>query len=108
MIVRPPRSTLFPYTTLFRSPGAGSPRARARGRLDPLARRFGRRALALAAQAPQRDVERRRHRLGGELELPARHGGEERLRGVGGELAPGLLAHDVQRELDRKSAVWGK
>src|SRR3712207_8027829 len=69
MIVRPPRSTLFPYTTLFRSPGAGSPRARARGRLDPLARRFGRRALALAAQAPQRDVERRRHRLGGELEL---------------------------------------
>src|SRR2546427_6072152 len=24
MIRRPPRSTLFPYTTLFRSPGAGS------------------------------------------------------------------------------------
>src|SRR3712207_8712181 len=30
MIRRPPRSTLFPYTTLFRSPGTGSPRARAR------------------------------------------------------------------------------
>src|SRR3989442_9061056 len=25
MIRRPPRSTLFPYTTLFRSPPAGSP-----------------------------------------------------------------------------------
>src|SRR3712207_8722547 len=30
MIRRPPRSTLFPYTTLFRSPGAG--RARRDGR----------------------------------------------------------------------------
>src|SRR4051812_49893504 len=27
MIRRPPRSTLFPYTTLFRSPGAQSPEA---------------------------------------------------------------------------------
>src|SRR3712207_7866997 len=26
MIRRPPRSTLFPYTTLFRSPGAGGAR----------------------------------------------------------------------------------
>src|SRR3712207_7691772 len=26
MIRRPPRSTLFPYTTLFRSPAAGDPR----------------------------------------------------------------------------------
>src|SRR5256885_10578319 len=26
MIRRPPRSTLFPYTTLFRSPGAGATR----------------------------------------------------------------------------------
>src|SRR6266542_4947590 len=26
MIRRPPRSTLFPYTTLFRSPGSGSHR----------------------------------------------------------------------------------
>src|SRR6266852_7604250 len=35
MIRRPPRSTLFPYTTLFRSPGGGDcwrerPRARSR------------------------------------------------------------------------------
>src|SRR4051812_50004232 len=32
MIRRPPRSTLFPYTTLFRSPGAH--RGRGRGRID--------------------------------------------------------------------------
>src|SRR5258707_5822856 len=39
MIRRPPRSTLFPYTTLFRSrgrppscPAAGTPRIRCRGR----------------------------------------------------------------------------
>src|SRR2546422_6023162 len=38
MIRRPPRSTLFPYTTLFRSLGAGTvPRAGAvRGRAVPL------------------------------------------------------------------------
>src|SRR4051794_41477136 len=28
MIRRPPRSTLFPYTTLFRSPASGRPRSR--------------------------------------------------------------------------------
>src|SRR6266571_7054604 len=31
MIRRPPRSTLFPYTTLFRSPGAPLPRGAAGG-----------------------------------------------------------------------------
>src|SRR2546426_5434737 len=45
MIRRPPRSTLFPYTTLFRSPpasgggdvqsGKDSPRGRTRGRACP-------------------------------------------------------------------------
>src|SRR5690242_21786953 len=51
MIRRPPRSTLFPYTTLFRSrPGAGGPavpdRARGPGRHH---RRFG---LLLAYRRP--------------------------------------------------------
>src|SRR2546426_8784637 len=32
MIRRPPRSTLFPYTTLFRSLAGGSPRGRLPGR----------------------------------------------------------------------------
>src|SRR2546422_6537862 len=52
MIRRPPRSTLFPYTTLFRSPGRrapwalGVPRADVRSRLlgrrgDPALRRRG-------------------------------------------------------------------
>src|SRR5256885_11720263 len=36
MIRRPPRSTLFPYTTLFRSPGNGTrPGGRCRLRLAP-------------------------------------------------------------------------
>src|SRR3712207_7796620 len=33
MIRRPPRSTLFPYTTLFRSPGEGPPGLAEGGRL---------------------------------------------------------------------------
>src|SRR5688572_32629070 len=35
MIRRPPRSTLFPYTTLFRSHGAGGRRGAGRGSLAP-------------------------------------------------------------------------
>src|SRR5690242_21225846 len=34
MIRRPPRSTLFPYTTLFRSRAGGEPAARDEGRDD--------------------------------------------------------------------------
>src|SRR3712207_7746919 len=41
MIRRPPRSTLFPYTTLFRSPGPVRARALP-GRLGPAARGGGR------------------------------------------------------------------
>src|SRR5256885_8219813 len=49
MIRRPPRSTLFPYTTLFRSGRAGAPldggrTARARRQLRPPARRRAREA----------------------------------------------------------------
>src|SRR2546425_6137660 len=49
MIRRPPRSTLFPYTTLFRSlsPGAGRPRARRAHRRPP------RPARALGAARPE-------------------------------------------------------
>src|SRR5687767_15490804 len=35
MISPPPSSTLFPYTTLFRSPGARHARLRARGSAQP-------------------------------------------------------------------------
>src|SRR5437867_10789356 len=41
MIRRPPRSTLFPYTTLFRSQGPG-PDAREAGALPRVRRRGGR------------------------------------------------------------------
>src|SRR2546427_2295424 len=48
MIRRPPRSTLFPYTTLFRSPrGPAERRARGRGRPLPRRARRGLRASAL-------------------------------------------------------------
>src|SRR3712207_8426940 len=46
MIRRPPRSTLFPYTTLFRSPVGLRFGARARG---------GRRAVTPRAQRPRAD-----------------------------------------------------
>src|SRR5438552_9897574 len=39
MIRRPPRSTLFPYTTLFRSPGRHIARARSRRRIRTIAAR---------------------------------------------------------------------
>src|SRR5256885_7966294 len=39
MIRRPPRSTLFPYTTLFRSPRAQARRNRRSGQPDALLRR---------------------------------------------------------------------
>src|SRR5256885_6802211 len=59
MIRRPPRSTLFPYTTLFRSRG---PRVRAAtlaaGYRLLLRRGAGARAAPLSARAPPR----RRHR----------------------------------------------
>src|SRR2546425_4018162 len=38
MIRRPPRSTLFPYTTLFRSRSSSAPEPRPRSRLDGAAR----------------------------------------------------------------------
>src|SRR3712207_8019111 len=54
MIRRPPRSTLFPYTTLFRSPGAHAhgPRVRATPP-GPGAGQGGRRDLALAVLADE-------------------------------------------------------
>src|SRR5688572_31426430 len=46
MIRRPPRSTLFPYTTLFRSVGHGELDRRAFGDLAPLGGDVDRRVLA--------------------------------------------------------------
>src|SRR3712207_7745513 len=68
MIRRPPRSTLFPYTTLFRSNGKSADRAHARGESpEPLlasahvARRRRRRVLQQPrAAAPLRRAAARR------------------------------------------------
>src|SRR6266540_6388799 len=64
MIRRPPRSTLFPYTTLFRSRPRAAP---ARPVAGPLAR--PRPGAHLLAQGPPRG---RRGRQAGRLRLPAR------------------------------------
>src|SRR2546422_4864018 len=51
MIRRPPRSTLFPYTTLFRSPNYSGPVAPANGSTGPFSvRSLG--ALAMSTAAP--------------------------------------------------------
>src|SRR2546422_4702643 len=59
MIRRPPRSTLFPYTTLFRSPGEG---LAARGAPEFEALRQALRELATALEAA-RDKELEAERL---------------------------------------------
>src|SRR2546421_1351502 len=65
MIRRPPRSTLFPYTTLFRSPLAAAAgldhRARGRGRA-------ARRLLGVRAPAPRRSQARRSEEHTSELQ----------------------------------------
>src|SRR3712207_7546671 len=53
MIRRPPRSTLFPYTTLFRSRGV---RGRAARRQPVLVRRRQRRREPIDQEGRQRDV----------------------------------------------------
>src|SRR5438128_6602205 len=59
MIRRPPRSTLFPYTTLFRSHRRG-PR---RSRVDVLAVDRGRRSGVLGRGARGRRIDRKSTRL---------------------------------------------
>src|SRR5258707_11831444 len=63
MIRRPPRSTLFPYTTLFRSLFAAGIAARTRGRVLCVTRKdLFASALALAGLAPD-PVDRKSTRL---------------------------------------------
>src|SRR2546430_13027600 len=58
MIRRPPRSTLFPYTTLFRSHGPqGQPRRDSGGRLRPRENRTGNRGCGNADGATARSEE---------------------------------------------------
>src|SRR2546426_6263528 len=73
MIRRPPRSTLFPYTTLFRSLRGGPPpreRTRARGMAEGRAARARRSAPRDRAAAPHHG----RVTGGGALALPGTRG----------------------------------
>src|SRR5688572_31175823 len=79
MIRRPPRSTLFPYTTLFRSGRAQTPWGRRLGRLSGLC-------------CGSRDVR--------SLE-PGREAAQAVLRRFAGE--GGVRTRDCDREGDRKS-----
>src|SRR3712207_8056418 len=65
MIRRPPRSTLFPYTTLFRSRAGRGPR-RGRGDLLPVHRAVG--APALPGRGAGAGGDRRVGRRGGRLD----------------------------------------
>src|SRR2546422_4971795 len=63
MIRRPPRSTLFPYTTLFRSRGLdprGDPHRRGGWRRRPDRPREGGRARKLGEDGPRAPADRRR------------------------------------------------
>src|SRR3712207_7422255 len=62
MIRRPPRSTLFPYTTLFRSPRPGGRGRRADRCREGLLRRHGPQGLRVRRDAPGRGSRLRRHR----------------------------------------------
>src|SRR2546427_6727457 len=62
MIRRPPRSTLFPYTTLFRSPLRAA-RAPGRARIRRLARRRARGDPAHARRGGDRGLDRKSTRL---------------------------------------------
>src|SRR2546430_8587212 len=70
MIRRPPRSTLFPYTTLFRSPTRGRPRSRRRGRVRVLPPR--RRRYHAAGRGPPRRSEEHTSELQSQSNLVCR------------------------------------
>src|SRR5690606_41800784 len=82
MIRRPPRSTLFPYTTLFRSPGAGRQQAaadRRRPRFEALGggRRPDRRSGGVLGGARPRGRDGHRPRFGRRRRRGARPGADE-------------------------------
>src|SRR3712207_6993647 len=70
MIRRPPRSTLFPYTTLFRSVGRRDARGRQRRRVLQAARRGGRgaRQRRLGRRQPERLLDARSEEHTAELQ----------------------------------------
>src|SRR3712207_8033840 len=87
MTRRPPRSTLFPYTTLFRSPAH-------RVRLVADAAKHARRLLALRVDR-SREVDAQLAGASGVRDVPHLHGVEQ--------LVPALRPLEGLSNLDRKS-----
>src|SRR2546422_7397339 len=85
MIRRPPRSTLFPYTTLFRSQIAADARLRGRGEIL----RLDRRDLVEPAR--------------GERQVGGRVGGQPRAGSFDADAPPLLARRAEQQPQDRKS-----
>src|SRR2546425_10714960 len=94
MIRRPPRSTLFPYTTLFRSPGEVGARGRIEAALEEL--RHGVHATPQIERHEQ-PAEEQQHEAREPFEVPDR---EPALRAAARE-ADEMLASDVRREQAR-------
>src|SRR3712207_7225804 len=92
MIRRPPRSTLFPYTALFRSRGAR------RGR----ARRGGPRAFALASLAWDLDRSPREDLLTFRLASAPGHCMMTRRAGLDGRLPEGARSEEHTSELQSR------
>src|SRR2546422_7710555 len=95
MIRRPPRSTLFPYTTLFRSPTVAL-----RGDTARAATRAGRAGAAAAVERALRDVDVDLRRVGGGC-LPPPVPGRAAREAAGGIRALPPVQHggDPQRGL---------
>src|SRR2546422_11775085 len=98
MIRRPPRSTLFPYTTLFRSPHDAHVQARALSLPQDGLEQLERRSVGVVVRRQAVEAERRRqigvlvrhvapHRAGGELRRAAHRRWRGGGRGGGGKIS---------------------
>src|SRR5256885_3433524 len=95
MIRRPPRSTLFPYTTLFRSPRASKLLVHGRGQLQQLVARQG--AAERIAKALVHPVEAGHGAVAAEVKggLAARGRVLQRTQVQGDALARRVLVHEL-------------
>src|SRR5437868_10671357 len=74
MIHQPPRSTLFPYTTLFRSPGEAAPRLRRRNSSTAARGKINR--LGAGSAGYQGDADLRQHGGSGDAGRSEEHTSE--------------------------------
>src|SRR2546429_7936818 len=95
MIRRPPRSTLFPYTTLFRSRAAGRVEAVARQRSDGERRVPGRAGIQITRVAAIRAADERRPRIAAS-------------RGVRVEVAESIRLDRVERSEEHTSELQSR